>query len=258
MRKFSTTTLLLLLFFCTNILVSQVYYGSEAQKFVPGTEMIKIESETMAPTYLKFAAGNEIDQENLFVWMRSSFGLTQNNEFNEISRLTDQTGYTHIRYQQSFNGIPVLDGIIIIHIYNSKIHSINGNIYKNLNIKNSIVLSEKAALDKALNFVNADRYKWEMPAEEELLKRLSGDSEATYYPKGKLTILPDAANNNFDDHYYAYVFNIYADKPLRRSDFYIDASSGEMLFENKIIKTATSYNDCIHTHRNILFHIDRS
>jgi len=238
MRNFRTSIFMLALMLFTTFVSGQVYYGSDAQSIIPGVDLMKIDRESTAPTYFRFEAGKELAQENMSSWLKSTFKLSPNNDFQEVTRLTDQMGHTHIRYQQRLDGIPILDAIFVVHINNNKIYSINGNIYKHLNLKNNIIINKQIALDKALAFVDADRYKWEMQEEEALLKRQSNDPYATYFPKGELTILPDAANNNFDDHYYAYVFNIYADKPVRRSDFFIDASTGEMLFENKTIKTA--------------------
>lgn len=223
---------------CSNAIYSQVYTGSDASSIVPGTSMIKVDRSNTGPTYIKFEEGKELDPGDLRNWIIKTFELDNNNSFTIINSFTDQIGQTHTRYQQLIDGVPVIDGIFITHMHNNMIFSINGNIYKSLNIQNNIILSEKEALQKALSFVNAVRYKWEMPEEEALLKRQTNNPEATYYPEGKLTIIPDLANNNFDDYYFAYSFNIYSDKPLRRSDFFIDASTGKMLFENKTIKTA--------------------
>lgn len=238
MRKLISSLALILIIALSNNLKGQIYYGSEAEKIVPGTEMIKIDGEKTAPTYIKFQKANEIDQNTITTWLLSTLKLSDGNEFRIINSFTDQIGHTHTRYQQIFNGIPIVDAVFISHANYNKVYSINGKIYKNLNIKNNIILTEKEALDYALFFVDAERYKWEMPEEEVLLKRQTNNSEATYFPKGEITIIPDLGDNNFDDFYYAYVFNIYADKPLRRSDFYVDASNGDILFENKTIKTA--------------------
>ena len=238
MRNFIRSLAIFVFIVWANYLYSQIYYGIDAKNIVPGTEMVKIDRESNAPGYIKFETGNEIDEAELESWLVNTLKLSADYEFKVFSSITDQAGHVHTRYQQNYKGIPILDAIFITHAKDNKIYSINGNIYKTLNIKNNLIISNEAALKNALDFVNAERYKWEMPEEEALLKRHTNDPAATYFPKGELTIIPDLANNNYNDLYYTYCFNIYADKPLVRSDFYIDASTGKMIYENKTIKTA--------------------
>ncbi|MGN6800968.1 MAG: M4 family metallopeptidase [Ginsengibacter sp.] len=68
----------------------------------------------------------------------------------------------------------------------------NGH-YANVSLPSvKLTLDEKQALTKALAFVNAKKYKWQDPAMEEFAKTNSGDSNATYYPKGELLIVRDS------------------------------------------------------------------
>ena len=47
----------------------------------------------------------------------------------------------------------------------------------------------KTALTKAIDYIGADTYKWELAAEEALLKTTEEDVNATYYPKGELVYI---------------------------------------------------------------------
>lgn len=110
----------------------------------------------------------------------------------------------------------------------------NGLVYPQ--IKNSSAsLSEEAALEAALNFVGATTYKWEMPGEESHLKWETENPAATYFPAGKLVYVSKVGETNPRNIKIAYEFNIYAHAPLYRAEICVDAITGEIIRENKLI-----------------------
>ncbi|MCC7453418.1 MAG: M4 family metallopeptidase, partial [Crocinitomix sp.] len=124
------------------------------------------------------------------------------------------------------------------HTIGDKVYSCNGLIYKNLRTQTTQALSEEEALAKALEKINAESYKWQMPGEEAHLKWESGDQSATYFPKGELVFV--AASKNFEVGSYrlVYKFNIYAHRPMYRADVFVDANTGEIIRENLLIHHA--------------------
>ncbi len=69
-----------------------------------------------------------------------------------------------------------------------------------------------------------------------MLKRQTDQLGASYYPLGELVYLPTIPNGNV--YKMAYKFNVYAHEPLSRSEIYIDAMNGDVLFVNDKIHIA--------------------
>jgi len=233
-----------------SLLFNRVFYGWEAQNIVPGSELVKMRNYTSIPEYIKFRNGYEIEFELLESWINQSFRLEDNFGLKLLRTEIDQLGFTHYRYQQTYNSIPIEGAIYIAHVKNGVVRSLNGVIFNSLNLSPNPALSEELSLNKALEFVNAKTYMWEVPEEEELLKFETNDPNATYYPGSELVFVPKNGNFQSTDYHLAYKFDVYASQPLYRASIFVDAITGEIIFENNRIQTAdvtgtavTAYSD---------------
>jgi len=149
----------------------------------------------------------------------------------------DARGFSHYRYQQYLNGIRIENASLVVHVNNGKISSQNGKWIKDFpgNLASRPSITESAALALALKSIGAAKYKWEIPAEEEFLKREQNDPGATFYPKGTLVyysgerdVLPSALR-------LAYQFDVYAQNPVSRQLIFVDAVSGNILGTRELI-----------------------
>ncbi|MGM0612579.1 MAG: PKD domain-containing protein [Bacteroidota bacterium] len=235
MRKIYILFLLILPFY----LSSQVYTGSQASDYINGATEVRMSDRYSAPKYIEFSKGNEIPVSDFNLWASKMLNLAEGYSFNETKRHEDKLGYEHIRLQVNYNNIPLIDGIVILHTKNGMIESINGNFPRNIQIKNSFSLSESEGRNKAINFVDADSYKWEIPKEEEFIKQYTGNPEASFYPEAGQSIVP-VEEQGETAFAYAYKYDIYAHDPVYRADIYVDASTGKILMENKTIHHADS------------------
>src|SRR5690606_3679020 len=77
----------------------------------------------------------------------NEFNLDENNSFIEIKQNTSKT-LNHIKYQQFYKGIKVEYGVMIVHLKNGNVTSINGELYNPKSLKISANLSSEAALNK--------------------------------------------------------------------------------------------------------------
>ncbi len=213
---------------------SQVYTGSAAQQLVSGAEKVWIKENAAFPSYIAFKPGNEIKQDDLLLWLYKFYNLSEGSGIKAIN--TEQTGEkTHTRYKLTYQGKELFDQMIVVHSMSGLIYAINGYINPDVTPENNISLHEQAALAYALNHIDADEYKWEMPSEEAHIKAETGDAHATYFPKGEILLYkPKGAFN----YHYVYKFNIYANRPLYRAEVFVDAASGTVLFENLLIHPA--------------------
>ncbi len=234
-----------LFFFSLQILTAQVFTGSEAYTLVQGSEIVRISESSDIPSYIKFRTGNEIDYADLEIWLNKSFTIRKGVGYQLINQHTDKFGDVHDRYQQYFNGVAVHHAQFVVHTRLNKIYSINGIILKDPLISTNPGLSEKQALGKALDDIGADIYKWELPDEEQHLKEELDDPSATYFPEGTLSIVPFNGDIFGDDLRLAYKFDIYAHKPVSRKVIFVDAQSGEIVYDFHKIHHADSVGSAI-------------
>lgn len=116
----------------------------------------------------------------------------KNEEFRLYKENTDKLGIIHQRYQQYYKGIKIEGAEYLLHGKNGMIEIINGNYTKIGSLSVLPKLTEQQALNKALDYVNSETYKWEDKRMEEFIKENTDNSNATYFPKGELIIIKDA------------------------------------------------------------------
>jgi len=84
--------------------------------------------------------------------------------------------------------------------------------------------------------VHAEKYIWEIPDEESLLKINAADQDDTFYSDGELFYVPVKEGSGLS-YKLSYRFDIYAVKPLKRSYIFVDAQSEEILLDQNRIHT---------------------
>lgn len=238
-------SLLLIAFLCLYLsVIAQLFTGSEAEKYIAGAQKVWLNGTTLAPSYIELSADNAFDIKYLDQWLVNNLGNSDMISNYQYSVVKDSKTVTHYRYQQFFEGIPVFDAHYVIHEIKGRIRSLNGNFINNIQIVNNLIYSGEDARCAALNYINADMYKWQISGEEELLKEITKNPDASFYPKAELILFPSSGFGK-SEHKYAYKFDIYADKPLRRTEVFVDAENGEILFTNDILQVIDSQGTAV-------------
>lgn len=187
---------------------------------------------TNLPSFIKLAPSHELKQEAFIDWAVYAFNLPAGATFKPYKVEKDELGYTHVRHQQYVNNYPVEGTQVITHSRNGHITMVNGDYYQNFSSNLSAALTEKDALQKALDKVAAKSYMWENAA-------LSAFRGHDYTPKGELVVVhKKGADYSANNMRLAYKFNIYAEVPLYRANVFVDAATGEILDEQNLICTA--------------------
>ncbi len=236
MYKFKLNIILIIIL-GINTLNAQSYYGSEAKKYIKSASEIHINPKTHQINYIKFAIDKQISVNDIQLWISKQYGLSDVAKLIELNRNTDKLGQTHIRYKLSVNNIPIHDAMIIAHIKNKKVLSINGIVQKDAIKTYSKNISESEALKYALKKINAKTYKWQISKEEAFIKKYTDNPKATYFPKANMEIIRNKKNNKYS---LSYKFNIYAQDPMSRSEVYVDANNGDILYTNNLIQHSDS------------------
>ncbi|MCX6274334.1 MAG: M4 family metallopeptidase, partial [Bacteroidetes bacterium] len=212
---------------CTSVYGSQNIYGAQAAQIVSGSKQIVTSDYSTIPDMIIFEESKQPGFGDPELWLRLTFGMNKEYGLKTLSVEPDQIGFTHYRYQQTLNGHPVDGTMWLMHVKNNKVVSMNGLLFNNIKQKSQPAISETDAFSKALAYVNAVSYKWQNTEEENALKQVMNDANATYFPKGELMFAHDSKKQNFNYH-LAYRFDIYANEPMSRQYIFVDAGNGEI------------------------------
>lgn len=170
-------------------------------------------------------------------FLKSQYKTTNDAEFKlKQSTKTDNLGFNAKKLQQYYKGIKVEFGIINAISKEGKLKSINGSPIKIQELGIAPKLSEQQALKYTLNFISAEKYAWEDSEKESLIKQIENSQNASYFPKGELVIIEKGKDTENSIPVLAYKFDIYALNPISRMNYYIDASNGEIIFTDAILK----------------------
>ena len=238
-----------------NVQAQTTINGNAADKKIRGAEIIRINTNTKIPEYIQLRTGSETDINSFDNWLHSTFNLSAAIGLKLLCTEKDKLGMVHYRYQQTINGIPVEGTMYIAHTNNNKVVSVNGIMYDSFNnVASSPALPEEDALQKALNYTNAEVYRWQSAVHEAQIKETTKNTAATWFPKAELVYASPKGNTTATGYKLAFKFDIYADKPLKRNYVYVDAITGEIIAEqNRIMDAnipATAYT-VYSGHRNI-------
>ena len=158
--------------------------------------------------------------------------------------ITTKSGTATSRYYQYFKGVKIEYGSATLTSKDGRISFLTANFY---NTDPSLVavpgMAEEVALKSALARVDAQKYMWQNPMQEQRIKNFYHKGDTSYFPKGKLVWIEDYSNGMITDRKLclAWKFDIYAEQPLSRQEVFVDGSTGKILFVNNLIKhTAAS------------------
>lgn len=237
MRKILFACAVLTILMTNTAIAQKVLRGEQASKIVPNSEIIRLKEFSKIPNYVRFKKGKEISLDKLPSWLGQFYNTKEDLGLRLIKKEIGKLGMSHYRYQQTINGVPAELSMFIVHVKDGKVISMNGELFSEVSSLPNASLSESAALNKALQHIGANVYKWQLESEEKHLKWEQNDPTASYYPKGKLVMInQDGKIQN--DLSLAYKFNIYAQQPLSRREIYVSATTGHIIWQQDLIHEA--------------------
>ncbi len=201
------------------------------------------------PSLVRFKSTSLPDAKNAETLISEIFQLEKpSNTLLSISTTELAGGVSVNKYKQVFNGVTVEHSAIIVNQMGDKIHSISAEVFDFSNVaKNSVALTQTAALDMALGFVNAEEYSWQAIEKDKITFRNNPDAVArlsqlpeSQKPTGVLVYARDLYSTN--QARLAWKFDVYATNPLSRNYIYVDAENGKILLADAIIKHADKVN----------------
>ena len=177
-----------------------------------------------------------------------SFCLSENVGFSLKNSHQTKDGKTLYRYEQTIDGYPVEFTAWHVHEKNNRVTALNGDLVNVQNFTPVFSISEEDALKSALNHIAAELYMWQDENEEILLKEIKKNDNATYYPTGTKVLTPlsppEGGKNSpsegggwreVEELRGAFKFDIFSKQPYNRKMVYIDAQTGDVLFDLPLI-----------------------
>jgi bacillolysin len=198
----------------------------------------KITDENGKPTLILFNDNSTYKTSDYLKTFKEQLNLKDNSKFAKVKLESDQSGYSHEKFQLYHQGIKVEYATYSLHSKNGKLTSMSGEYYDIKNKETTPTISREVALQKAIKQIGASQYLWENP---ENAAKIGYEK-----PKGELVFLPSmkdqGAKTNSQEVRLAYKFDIYAISPVSRGDLFIDAETGAALYYNATIKHLDKYS----------------
>ncbi|MEZ4859012.1 MAG: M4 family metallopeptidase [Flavobacteriaceae bacterium] len=173
--------------------------------------------------FVTFNEASKLNVDNRSAFLKEFLETPENTTFVKVSAKTDEIGVLHETFQQYYKEVPVEFGIYKAHLKNGTLSAINGDYFPIKEINTIPTISETEAVSMAKRQVKGESYY-----------ESSANNIGYNGPEPTLVIFPKMENINAVDR-LAYKLDIYAEKPLYRADVYIDAHTGDLIFENNKI-----------------------
>ena len=209
--------------FSAILLMANLSFAGQNSQYQVVKQRLSLESSKI-PTYIEYSNEKRPALSELKNLFQNYWKGVDGFDFVEIGQEVDQLGFTHIRYEQTYKGVPIELAEWIVHIKNNEIYSMNGKLIDQVPSSTQNSISKKTAFSAAKRYVGAKKYKWEIPAEEKHLKFETGNPFATYYPAPEMKFIGKSMELSPGDLHLTYKFNIYAQEPLSRQEIYVDLS----------------------------------
>ncbi len=190
------------------------------------------------PNWLKIKEGVKISAEVLLARHKAELGLGESDALVLLRADEDDLGFTHYRYQHYYKDVKVQGSQLLVHEKDGFVTTLNGRLARRLDLNKDPAISPTNAIEKALAYLPAELYMWENEQQEQLIKRILNDPQATHYPQPELVWVDPtfglAASENLR---LAFSMTIYAMHPESRKWLFVDAVTGEVFHEIEMLHT---------------------
>lgn len=183
------------------------------------------------PDWLTVAENVNLTATELVQLHLRDLGLGPNDELRRYRTDTDELGFTHYRYQQYHRSVPVDGAELLIHEKNGRVQTLNGKLVRGLDVEVRPTLPGSKALQLGLQHLPAQRYMWESPEAEALLRHIRQNPSATFFPRPELVLVAPGFTRNAADFQLAWQVEIFAEQPSVRRELFISAADGSLVEE---------------------------
>ena len=188
-----------------------------------------LDFKMICPTQAGFFFGDNtnLTDAQVIKWIEDQLEIRPDADMFRINNNAAKTGTVEVKkLQQYYRGIKVEFGVINITGKGGKIAMMQMEFYTvkdDFNIRPA--LTEKVALQKAIEFTGAEKYEW---------TNADDAAGAANAPQGELVIIKDYQQEN--EVCLAYKFEITAVSPFSSAYVYVNAMDGRIILNNSEVK----------------------
>ncbi|MCC7223643.1 MAG: M4 family metallopeptidase, partial [Chitinophagales bacterium] len=179
-----------------------------------------------------------ISAEDLLGKYKTALGLGPDDELRLRRDIRAIPNGYYADYQQYYKGLPVDYAYYNLTVKNGKILSANGSLIPGLDLEIPVRLSQAEAIERAIEYGHKKgiAFRWENAIEEAAIKEVTGDPNATKYPKWSSLQIWAAPPPDVHLSHVIYFIHLDAISPSAVFNVYVDANSGEvLLFKNNAV-----------------------
>ncbi len=177
-----------------------------------------------------------VKSNDFFTTHKTQMGLSTLDEMSIKRVLKDSNGNSHLRFEQHFDGIPVHGSSFTLHEKNDFVTKATGYYLPNINISTVPKLNEFQALEIAMNKMDAQVYSWEINGHGHGHGHVNQMGKK---PTPELVIVGKNFPKPSEYYALAYKVDLQSSAPLDGKQFFIDAHSGQHLFDFPLIHHTT-------------------
>jgi len=166
--------------------------------------------------------------------------LSPSSDLRMIRQQSDELGMTHIRMQQYVNDVPVYAQQYIMHMDGNKLLSSNGTAARSFDPSSARELSTEQALQIGLK----QRPSRLLARDHKEFKEIAPEALLYWYPT-------HAGEDGSMVYRLVYVVSVYSLMPHYKFDYFVDASTGEILHEIDMLHTTGVPHQCETIHNGI-------
>lgn len=158
-------------YFLTGLLLSMTL-SSFAQSPTPEAQAEKVLAADGSPALVTFGGKDKhYSAAEAPKALREQLLLSPDEQMVRTKVETDALGFTHEKYQQYYRGVKVEHATYSAHAKAGVIESLSGHVSHVGQLGISPKIPASTALERALAFVGAKEYMWQIPQEEAGLKQ---------------------------------------------------------------------------------------
>ncbi len=200
-------------------------YAQKAQPVSAAAFSIPVKNGSVAMSL----QGKELSQTGLAARLPALLGLSDKHTFVQVTETTDKLGFTHIGYQQYYQGVPIDGSKVLVHFKKGIANNINGKIAQIGTMVTYASISKEEAITYAKSSLGVTKLLNQYPVQ--------------------LVVAPVAGTAKGKE--YALVFKVRidgrsAEGNIVMNNVFVDASTGKVLSKTELI-AHTDVNGTAHT-----------
>ncbi|MEZ4825627.1 MAG: M4 family metallopeptidase [Bacteroidia bacterium] len=149
----------------------------------------------------------------------------------------DEQGFLHNQFHLFYNQIPVEHAVIFTHERNGRTERVNGFLPHTRFQPPGVVISSEKAVEQALRFMGAEKYMWEWPGADKVIKEILNDPDASFFPKPELIYADTDFTWDTHDYRLAWKMEVHSAIPYNSQLVYVDAENGAIMKSLSILET---------------------